>query len=89
MGITVMLIFFVVVILLMAWSDFMPAKLSSRQLEKANAASDRLMESSITSTSGDSNPSTNREINETNEIRAGRRINSSNGNSGTYLNSMV
>lgn len=90
MGITVMLIFFVVVILLMAWSDYMPTNVSSRQLEKTNAATDRLLESKATSTSGGNSPNTiNREANETNEIRASRRATSSNGNSATYLDTVV
>lgn len=86
MGITVMLIFFVVVMLLMAWSDYMPTKLSSQQLEKANAVTNRLIQSSNTSTSGDSNTNTNIE---TDEIRASRRTTSSNGNSATHLGGMV
>jgi uncharacterized membrane protein len=55
LGITPMLSFFVVVMLLVAWSDYMPTKLSSEQFKKTNVGTNRLFQNSASVSRNESN----------------------------------
>jgi hypothetical protein len=80
-GITAMLIFFVVVMLLIAWSDYLPTKLSSKQFEKADGeggTGSALLSQTSTATTNSTNADS------THEIR-----NRSNGSSASHFQSMV